>query len=255
MEVLRVQNLTKNFGGLEVLKDISFALEIGQHVAVIGPNGAGKTTLFNVLTGELPVTTGKVYVLGQDVTHMPIHRRVHLGLARSYQIISLLPTLSTIDNVLLAIQGTKPSRFQMLRPATSYTDISANARRLLESMDLWEKKNESVQNLSYGEQRKIEIALSLSSAPRLLLLDEPTTGLTMSESSSLINMINNLARDITILFTAHDMDVVFGLAERIMVLFTGQIIAQGTAEEIQANPLVSEIYLGPEEDVVHAEIS
>lgn len=254
MEVLKVESLSVNFGGVLALKDLSFSVEAGQCLSIIGPNGAGKTTLFNVLTGELPVATGKVYLFGQDVTNIPTPRRVHYGLSRSFQITALLPTLTTLENMLLAFHGTKPSRFQMLRSIIAYSDIVAKAKALLEKMDLWEKRGLPVNTLSYGDQRKIEIALGLASNAKILLLDEPTSGLTKTESNNLIHVISSLTRDITILLTAHDMDIVFGLADEIMVLSFGEKIAHGTPEEIQCNQRVNEIYLGTEENGLNAEV-
>jgi len=254
MEALKVESLSKSFGGLHVLKNLSFSVEAGEHLAIIGPNGAGKTTLFNVLGGQLRATAGRVYILGQEVTNMPMYSRAHLGLARSYQITQLFPSLTVLNNILLGIHGTEPSRFQMFRPFTAYDQLLTKAKKLLESIDLWEKRDELVQNIAYGEQRKMEIALCLASEPKLLLLDEPSAGLTIAESTGIINIINALARDTMVFFAAHDMDVVFGLAHEIMVLYYGEIICRGTPEEVQADPRVQEIYLGLEEEAANAEL-
>jgi len=255
MEALRVEHLSKSFGGVQALQDVSFTVEAGEKLAVIGPNGAGKTTLLNILNGQLPATTGRIYLFGHDITHMPTRSRAHLGQARSFQLTSLFPSLTVLENTLLAIQGTKPSRFQMFRPITTYKQLFDKAEKLLSSMALWEKRDELVQAISYGEQRKMEIALSLASEPKLVLLDEPSTGLIATESSDLTSMIRNLGQDITALVVAHDMDLVFGLAERIMVLHYGQIIADGTPEEIRADPRVKEIYMGAEEGTGNARAS
>lgn len=251
MEALRVEGLSKNFGGVQVLRDVYLNAEAGERVAIIGPNGAGKTTLLKLLAGELPATAGRVYVFGQEITHMAMHRRFHLGLSRSFQLTTLFFNLTVLSNVLLALHDTKPSLLQMFR-RVAYGGLQAKAERLLRSVDLWEKRDDLVEALSYGEQRKMEVAVCLASEPKLLLLDEPSTGLTADETVSLINMINALARDTTVLLVAHDMDIVFGLADRIMVLYYGKIIAQGTPEEIQNDPRVKEIYLGPEERAVSA---
>jgi len=247
MEALRVKGLSKNFGGVSAVDNISFGVEIGERLVIIGPNGAGKTTLFNLINGQLPATSGRIYFLGKDITAMPTHSRAHLGQARAFQIISLFLNLSVLDNALLALHGTKPYRFKLFRPINHYKLISDKVQETLEALDLWDNKDELVKNLSYGEQRRMEIGLSLALQPKLLLLDEPSGGLTMEECSGIIDMIKNLGLDITVIIVDHDMDLVFGVAERIIVLHYGQIIADGAPEQIQADPRVKEIYLGIEE--------
>jgi len=247
MEALRVEGLSKNFGGVSAVDNVSFGVEVGERLVIIGPNGAGKTTLFNLINGQLPATSGRIFFLGQNITAIPTHRRAHLGQARAFQIISLLLNLSVVDNALLALHGTKPYRFKLFRPITDYKLISDKAQETLEALDLWGKRYELVKNLSYGEQLRMEIALSLALEPKLLLLDEPSAGLTMEECSGIIDMIKNLGLDITVIIVDHDMDLVFGVAQRIIVLHYGQIIADGTPEQIQTDPRVKEIYLGIEE--------
>ena len=247
MEILRVEGLSKDFGGIQALRNVSFSVEAGERLAIIGPNGAGKTTLFNVLHGQLSPTAGRAYVFGQDITHMATHRRTHLGIARSFQITSLFSNLSVVDNTLLALQGTKRSRFGMFRPVNAYKDMLARAQELLEAWGLWEKRDDPVRNIAYGDQRRLEIALSLASKPKLLLLDEPSSGLTAIESADIINKIGNLGKDVTVILIAHDMDLVFGVAERIICLHYGEMLAEGTCEEIQADSRVKEIYMGDEE--------
>jgi branched-chain amino acid transport system ATP-binding protein len=246
MQALRVEGLSKNFGGLQVLQDLNFGVETGERLAIIGPNGAGKTTLLNTISGEIPPSAGNIYFFGQEISDMAIYSRVHLGLAHSFQLNSLFPNLTILDNVLLALQGTRRSRFQMFRANGAYSNLFTKAEALLQPTGLWEKRNSLVKILSYGEQRQIEIVLSLASEPKLLLLDEPTAGLSMGESNVFINNLRDLPRDITVVFIAHDMDVVFGLADRIIVLDFGKIIAQGTTTEIQADEKVKVIYLGME---------
>ena len=247
MEALRVEGLTKDFGGVHAVRDVSFKVEVGEKLAIIGPNGAGKTTVLNLLNGQLSATAGRIYLFGQDITTMGTHRRAHLGQARSFQLTTLFFNLTVLDNVLLALQGTQPSRFQMFSPASSYSKLLSKANELLESMNLWQMRDAPVQAISYGEQRKLEIALGLVSEAKLLLLDEPSAGLTSAESADVIKIISDLGSDSTAIVVAHDMDLVFGMASRIMVLHYGEIIADGMPEEIQADSKVKEVYMGIEE--------
>jgi len=248
METLRVEGLTKNFGGVTALNNVSFTVETGERLAIIGPNGAGKTTLFNLLNGQEIPTSGRIYFFGQDITTVPTYSRAHLGQGRSFQLTTLFLKLTVLHNILLAIQGTGAPRYQLLRPISAYKHLYNKAQELLESVALWEKREELVQSLSYGEQRRLEISLSIASDPKLLLLDEPSSGLTAAESADIVTMIANLGSDITVALVAHDMDLVFGMAKRIMVFHYGEIIADGTPEEIQANARVKEIYMGTEEE-------
>jgi branched-chain amino acid transport system ATP-binding protein len=244
MEAVRIERLSKSFGGLKVLSGISLSVQVGERVAVIGPNGAGKTTLFNLLSGELRPTAGRLYVMGQDVTAIPPYRRAHIGLSRSFQITRVFGDLTVLDNVLLALYGVRTSRYRIFRSATSDGGVLAKAKELLESIDLWGKRHELSKAISYGEQRKMEFVLTLASEPKVLLLDEPSAGLAIGEISEFVQMVKTLGRDATLIFTAHDMDVVFTLARRVVVLFYGRFIADGTPEEIQMNRKVKEIYLG-----------
>lgn len=247
MDVLKVKDLSQSYGGLQVLNDLSFSLQTGEKVALIGPNGAGKTTLLNVLSGFIPPLAGRIYLVDRDVTDMPSHRRVSLGLSRSFQINTLFPRLTLLTNVLLAIQGIQPIRYRMIRPITAYKDNLSKARELLELVDLWDERESPITALGHGQQRQIEIILALASKPKLLLLDEPSAGLTSGETGSLIHMIRNLMGNTTVFFCAHDLDLVFSLADRVIVLYYGQTIAQGTPREVQIDPRVREIYLGVEE--------
>jgi branched-chain amino acid transport system ATP-binding protein len=251
MEALIIEGLSKDFGGVHAVSNISFRVEVGERLVIIGPNGAGKTTLFNLINGQLSPTTGRIYFYGQDITDIPTHRRAHLGQARSFQVISLLLNLTVVDNTLLSLHGTKPSRFEMLRSMGSFANVSTEAQAILEAAALWEKRDEAVKNLSYGEQRRLEIALSLAPKPRLLLLDEPSSGLTRDEGLEIIGLINNLGSNITVIIVDHDMDLVFGVAKRIIVLHYGQVIADGTPEVIRDDPRVREIYMGMEECIDH----
>jgi branched-chain amino acid transport system ATP-binding protein len=246
VEALRVEKLSKSFGRLQVLRDISLVVEHGERrVILIGPNGAGKTTLFNIISGELAPSAGKIYLFSKDVTEMPGHRRVHLGLGRTYQITNLFSNLTVLENVLIALNKHKSSPFRMFRPMTAYEDLFIKARKLLGQMgNLWEKRDFPLSQLSYGDLRQMELALGLALDPKILLLDEPTAGLTSSEAEELSKMIRNLPQEVTVVIIEHDMKVAFTLADHIIVFHQGEILASGTPEEIRANPQVQEVYLG-----------
>jgi branched-chain amino acid transport system ATP-binding protein len=244
MEALRVEGLSKEFGGLVAVNRITMHVNEGEHLALIGPNGAGKSTLFNLLGGQLRPSSGMVLFEGKDITGLSPNQRTHIGIARTFQILNLLKELTVIENMLLALQGTKSSRFQLIRPMKRYRKLFSHAETLLGPIGLWHRRNDIVRTLSYGEQRKLEIVLSLASKPKLLLLDEPSCGLTAAESSDITEAINQLEQGITVMFVAHDMDLVFGVAQRIIVLHYGNIIAEGHPDEIQNDPKVREIYMG-----------
>ena len=256
MEVLKIKNLSKDFGGVKALQNISLSVERGEHRALIGPNGAGKSTLLSIRNGELKPTTGKLYILDRDVTTMPSHQRVHLGVARACQIINLFLNLSVLENVLLALQAVQPFCFNLFQPVSKYDDILLNeAQQLLVPRGLWEKRDIPVSVLSYGEQRQMEFILCLASKPQLLLLDEPTSGLTAGETSKMVELIRDLGRDISVLIVAHNIDVVFAIADRITVLSQGLLVAEGTPDEIKNNPKAQQVYLGVEREGTDATAS
>lgn len=246
MDALRVEGLSKSFGGLWALNGITFRVEVGERLAIIGPNGAGKTTLFNLINGQLKATRGYVYLNENEISNLSTHRRAHLGLSRSFQISSLFLPLTVLENCMLALQGMKTSRYQMFRPLVAYKDMLLKAQELLDQVALWDKRNHLVKYMSYGDQRRLEIAMSLASDPRVLMLDEPSAGLTAAESAKVVEIIHGLRTDMSVLMVAHDMDLVYGVATRIIVLHSGEILADGTPEEIKANPMVNEIYMGVE---------
>ena len=241
---LAVTRLSKSFGGLRAVQQIDLSLAPGERHAIIGPNGAGKTTLFNLIAGELAPTAGRIALFGQDVTRLPPQRRAALGLARTFQVNTLFPSLTVTENLLLAVQGTLPTKLRLHRPISSYRDLYDRARAVLESVGLVGAGEVIVKTLSHGEQRQFEVALALASRPRLLLLDEPTAGLSLAESQRLTGLLKGLDRSMSLLVIEHDMDVVFDVAERITVLHDGKVIADGDRDEVKANPLVAEIYLG-----------
>ncbi len=255
MEALTIEGLTKQFGGVDAVNRVSFSVTVGERLAIIGPNGAGKTTLFNLINGQLSPTAGRIRFFGRDVTHLPPHRRAHLGQARAFQVISLLQELTVLQNALLTINGTQPHRFKMFRPVTAFKKTLEKASHTLSGLDLLEKSEEPVKNLSYGEQRRLEIGLGLSMDPKLLLLDEPSAGLTKEESADITAIIKGLGSNITVLVVDHDMDMVFEVAERILVLHYGELIADGAPSQIQEDQKVKEIYMGVEDTVDYAGIA
>jgi branched-chain amino acid transport system ATP-binding protein len=216
----------------------------GDRKAIIGPNGAGKTTLFNVITGIYPATSGEVKLFGEDVTRWQSHQRTALGMARTFQVTSLFPKLTVFDNVLLAINGPRVTKFVMWRPMSSYQNVYAKACQLLEQVGFLDRRDTEVRNLSHGEQRQLEIVLGLASDPKILLLDEPAAGLSSGESDEMAKFLMQLDPNLAILLIEHDMDVVFDVADEISVLHFGQLLETGTPEQIKKSQRVQEIYLG-----------
>ena len=247
MSILKVENLAKSFGGLRVLTDVSFEMEAGEKLALIGPNGAGKSTLLNAIGGQFPANSGSIVFNGKNITFLNPNKRLHLGLGRSYQTNNLFWHLTVLENVLLALYGAEKSHFNLLRVLEKQADMLEEAEGLLSAVGLWGKRDEAPPTLSYGEQRLLELLLAFTSKPLMVLLDEPSAGLPTAEAIAFADTVRKLAKDTTLLFCAHDMDLVFNLADSIMVLYFGQIIASGPPQEIAANPKVQEIYLGSEE--------
>jgi len=244
MSVLRVENLSKHFGGLEVLASISFEVEAGEKLALIGPNGAGKSTLLNAVAGQSPVSGGEVYLDDRRITKMAAHRRLHLGLGRSFQVNNLFLELSVLDNMLLALHGAERSHVHMVGTIENRRGLLHAAEELLDRVGLAVRKHEILHTLSYGDQRLVELLCAFAAKPKLVLLDEPSAGLPTAEASTFADTIRKLAGTTTVLFCAHDMDLVFNLADTIMVLYGGHIIAKGVPKEISNDPKVREIYLG-----------
>jgi branched-chain amino acid transport system ATP-binding protein len=242
--VLELKGLSKSFGGLQAVRDVSLKIQPGDRKAIIGPNGAGKTTLFNLITGIVPATSGQVLLFGQDVTSWPSHRRTALGMARTFQVTHLFPKLSVLDNVLLAIEGLRRSKFVMWRFLSSYRDVYEKAHGLLGQADFLDRKDTEVRYLSHGEQRQLEIVLGLASEPKVLLLDEPAAGLSSGESTEMKEFLMGLDPALAILLIEHDMDVVFDVADQITVLHFGEVLETGTPGQIHGSKKVQEIYLG-----------
>ncbi len=247
MSVLRVEQLSKSFGGLKVLSNISFAVEPGEKLALIGPNGAGKTTLINTIGGQLPLSGGHVYLEDREITKLSPNKRRHLGLGRSFQVNNLFFELSVLDNLLLALHGCERRHVQLFRRLEKRRELLEEAERLLDLVGLVDRQREPLQVLSYGDQRLIELLCAFTGQPKMVLLDEPSAGLPTAEAAAFADVIRRLAGDTTVLFCAHDMDLVFNLADSIMVLYFGEIMMKGLPQEVSTNPRVQEIYLGSDE--------
>ncbi|BBL80279.1 ABC transporter ATP-binding protein [Rubrobacter xylanophilus] len=242
MSLLAVEGLGKSYDGLRVLNDVSFAVQPGQRHVIIGPNGAGKTTVFKCITGLLPADSGSVTLDGKDVTNLPVHSRVSLGLACTFQKTNLFDRLTVEENLHLAVLARKPYRFRLWRPLPWHEDLRRETRELLEEWGLWSRRERKVGELSYGEQRMLEIILALASRPRILLLDEPTSGMSPVETSRAASLIKNLPRSVALLIIEHDMDVVFSVAEHITVLHHGEVFLSGPPERVRGDEQVREIY-------------
>ncbi len=241
---LELRDVSKVFGGLHAVDGVALAVRPGERRALIGPNGAGKTTLFNLISGALPPTSGTITLFGGDVTGMAQHRRAALGLARTFQISNLFPTLTVLENCLLGVQALTRTRLVMHRPLARDTHLHERARATLAAVGLEDRAGAAVKNLSHGEQRQLEIALALAGRPRVLLLDEPTAGLSPAESRLMADLLKRLDASVTVLMIEHDMDIALDVARNVTVLHYGRVIADGSREEIKENPLVREIYLG-----------
>jgi branched-chain amino acid transport system ATP-binding protein len=241
---LRLEELTKSFGRLEAVHRVSLTVAAGERHAILGPNGAGKTTLFNLVAGVHQVTSGRIFLFDEEVSGFPEHSRAAMGLARTFQVTNLFQSLTMFENILLASQAQEHFRYNFFKPLTRYPELIYRVEKILDEWDLQDKRDVVVSNLSYGEQRQLEVIMALANRPRLLLLDEPTAGLSPSETSTMTRFIRGLDESITILLIEHDMDVVFSIAERVTVMHFGHVIAHGSAEEVKGDPKVTSIYLG-----------
>ena len=240
--VLRTEGLTIRFGGLTALNDVNVDIRRGEIRAIIGPNGAGKSTFFNCVTGVLRPTSGRILLNGSDITGLPPNLISLAGVARSYQITNILPNATTLENVRIAVQSRRHG-WNMLRNYRKFRDITEKAEAVLASVRLAGKADELASNLSHGEQRNLEIGIALATEPQLLCLDEPTAGMSASETHDTIQLVRQIAKDLTILIVEHDMPLVMGLADRISVFHHGEVLAEGPPAEIQNNPRVLEVYL------------
>jgi branched-chain amino acid transport system ATP-binding protein len=242
--MLRVEDLHKSFEDFRAVNSANLTVEKGDLVAVIGPNGAGKTTLFNLITGQLKPTQGKILFKNEDISRLPAHVICRRGIARSFQIANIFPRLSVFRNVQVSVLSQKKLSKTLFRPAQSL--VVEETERILSSVGLLDKKLDAAGSLSHGDKRTLEIAIALGNEPEMLILDEPTAGMSPDETAATMALVNRLAREqgLTILFCEHDMDVVFNVATSIMVMQQGRTIIQAEPEEVRRNVTVQEAYLG-----------
>ena len=240
---LELRGVTKLFGALAAITDVTFSVRPGERRAVLGSNGAGKTTLFNCITGDFLPTSGTIRLFGEDVTHFPAYERIRRGLRRTYQISLLFGGLSVADNVYVACRGVSRGRFSLLRPRRS-DPLLARASELIEAVHLTGARDTLVSELSYGQQRQLEIALALAGAPRFILFDEPAAGLSPTERRELIEILNGLPGHIGYIIIEHDMDVALRVSESVTMMHNGRVFKEGTPAEIENDPEVQELYLG-----------
>jgi branched-chain amino acid transport system ATP-binding protein len=241
---LQVTDLSKRFGGLPATRNVSLTVLPGERRLIIGPNGAGKTTLFNLVTGELTADTGSVRLFGRELSGMPTQDRVHLGLARTYQILTLFPREPLVHNVVLSLLGLDQRRWNPWSILTASRDLYEDAQAALERVGLGDSAQRIVAETSYGERRRLELAMALAQKPKLLLLDEPLAGLSQGERATVRALLDTIPRDVTIVMIEHDMDTALSFAERITVLHYGEVIVEGTRAEVVADPRTREVYLG-----------
>ncbi|TMQ14287.1 MAG: ABC transporter ATP-binding protein [Candidatus Rokuibacteriota bacterium] len=244
MSALAVRGLDKSFGGLRVTSSVDLEVEPGERRLIIGPNGAGKTTLFNLITGELRPDRGAITLFDRDITRIPSRRRAHLGLARTYQIITLFPRETLLGNVTLSLLGLSRLRWNPCVALRRQAGLVARAHEVLARVGLESLAERPLAQTSYGERRRVEIAMALAQRPRILLLDEPFAGLSTEERRDVLRLVAGIPREVTIVMIEHDMDVALDFAERITVLHFGEVVVEGTRAEVVAHPRTREIYLG-----------
>ena len=249
MSLLSIQNLVKRFGALTATDHVSLQVEQGEIHALIGPNGAGKSTLVHLISGLLPADGGSLKLDGQELIHLAPHQRVAAGLSRCFQITSIFPKLTVAENLLLAVQAHHSNSFRWFKVRDKDADLQAQAWELAHRVQLEGQWNTVAGTLPHGAQRKLDVALAIAATPKLLLLDEPMAGMGPAESEEMVELIQQLRKDMAILLIEHDMDAVFQLADRITVLVYGKVFAQGTAAQIQNDPRVQAVYLGQEDEL------
>jgi branched-chain amino acid transport system ATP-binding protein len=244
MSVLRTEDLRRSFGSLVVTNQVNLVIEAGERHVIIGPNGAGKTSLVNQIGGQLKPSSGRIFLKDTDITGYSPDRVSRMGVARTFQRNNLFQNLSVIENLRLAVQVRRGQPLNFYTPVHKLTDLVERAEQLMQQVHLTGDGSELARNLSYGAQRQLEIGIALAGDPELLLLDEPTSGMSPAETARMIELIGSLPRTLSILMIEHDMTVVFSVADRITVLYYGEVLATGTPTDIQANARVREVYLG-----------
>jgi len=241
---VEITGLNRRFGGLPATKDVSLTVMPGERRLIIGPNGAGKTTLFNLITGDLSADSGSVKLFGEELMGMRTPDRVHRGLARTYQILTLFPREQLVHNVVLALLGLDKLRWNPWAVLTGHRHLYEQAREALAQVGLADSAERVVAETSYGERRRLELAMALAQKPKVLLLDEPLAGLSQGERQTIRDLLGKIPRDVTIVMIEHDMDTALGFAERITLLHYGEVIVEGTRAEVVADPRTREVYLG-----------
>ena len=244
MSALEVHGLCKSFGGLRVTANVNLQVTPGERRLIIGPNGAGKTTLFNLITGELKPDSGSIRLFGRDITSVTSHRRPHLGMARTYQIITLFPSDTILRNAVLALLGLSGQRWNPVVDVGHQHDLLDRAHEALARVGLDHLADRPLSQTSYGERRRVEIAMALAQSPKVLLLDEPFAGLSIDERQEIQKLLRTIPREVTIVMIEHNMDVALDLAERITLLHFGEVVLEGTRAEVVADPRTREVYLG-----------
>jgi branched-chain amino acid transport system ATP-binding protein len=248
MKMLRVENLTKYFGEVHAVDHVNLEIKPNINISIIGPNGAGKTTLINLIAGYLTPDSGEIYFKGMRITGLPVHERVKMGVAKSFQIMSLFPNLKTFESVQIAVAARLGKTMNIFKHRDSFHEVNEEVINILEMFGHLDKKDLPVKSLSHGDQRLLEVAMSVATKPQIVFLDEPTSGTNIAERQRIINYVRKVAEEAhtTIVLIEHDMDVVFDISERIIVLHNGKIIADGDPSEVKSDKVVKEIYLGEE---------
>jgi branched-chain amino acid transport system ATP-binding protein len=241
---LEIIDLNKAFGGLSVTQSVSLAIRPGERRLIIGPNGAGKTTLFNQISGDMRPNSGQIRLFGEDITQFSPYRRAHLGLSRTYQIITLFTGDTLEHNITLGLLGLRPSRWQVWRPLSFYGDLATEARRMLDAVGLLHLAAHPISDIAYGEKRRVELAMALAQKPRVLLLDEPLAGLSNTERSTVKALIASIPRETAVVMIEHDMDTALDLAETVTLLNYGRVIVDGDRDAVIADERTREVYLG-----------